>query len=192
MSKELQGLRVAILVTDGFEQVEMTKPREALNLAGAETHLISPKSGEVQGMNHDKPGDKFAVDKTLDSVNGVDYDALLQPGGVANPDRLRMIPKAVQFVRDFHDQNKPMAVICHGPWMLVEAGVVDGRTLTSWPSLKTDIRNAGGTWVDREVVVDRNLVTSRKPDDLPAFNREMIKAFQASVPEQAGAGRRHR
>lgn len=192
MSKELQGLRVAILVTDGFEQVEMTKPREALNLAGAETHLISPKSGEVQGMNHDKPGDKFAVDKTLDSVNAVDYDALLQPGGVANPDRLRMIPKAVQFVRDFHDQNKPMAVICHGPWMLVEAGVVDGRTLTSWPSLKTDIRNAGGTWVDREVVVDRNLVTSRKPDDLPAFNREMIKAFQASVPEQAGAGRRHR
>lgn len=192
MSKELQGLRVAILVTDGFEQVEMTKPREALNLAGAETHLISPKSGEVQGMNHDKPGDKFAVDKTLDSVNAVDYDALLQPGGVANPDRLRMIPKAVQFVRDFHDQNKPMAVICHGPWMLVEAGVVDGRTLTSWPSLKTDIRNAGGTWVDREVVVDRNLVTSRKPDDLPAFNREMIKAFQASIPEQAGAGRRHR
>jgi protease I len=191
MSKELQGLRVAILVTDGFEQVEMTKPREALNLAGAETHLISPKSGEVQGMNHDKPGDKFAIDKTLDSVNAADYDALLQPGGVANPDRLRMVPKAVQFVRDFHDQNKPMAVICHGPWMLVEAGIVDGRTVTSWPSLKTDIRNAGGTWVDREVVVDRNLITSRKPDDLPAFNREMIKAFQASVPEQAGAGRRH-
>jgi protease I len=192
MSKELQGLRVAILVTDGFEQVEMTEPREALQQAGAETHLISPKSGEVQGMNHDRPGDKFAVDKTLDSVSAKDYDALVQPGGVANPDRLRMIPKAVQFVKDFHEQNKPMAAICHGPWMLVEAEIVDGKTLTSWPSLKTDIRNAGGNWVDREVVVDGNLVTSRKPDDLPAFNREMIKLFQAFVPEHAGAGRKNR
>ena len=192
MSNELQGLRVAILVTDGFEQVEMTEPREALQQAGAETHLIAPKSGEVQGMNHSDKGDKFAVDKTLDSVNASDYDALLQPGGVANPDRLRMIPKAVQFVKDFYQQNKPMAVICHGPWMLVEAGIVDGRTLTSWPSLKTDIRNAGGNWVDREVVIDGNLVTSRKPDDLPAFNREMIQMFQASVPENAGADRRVR
>jgi protease I len=192
MSKELQGLRVAILVTDGFEQVEMTKPREALQQAGAQTHLISPKAGEVQGMNHDKPGDKFAVDKTLDSVSAKDYDALLQPGGVANPDRLRVIPKAVQFVRDFHEQNKPMAVICHGPWMLVEADVVGGKTLTSWPSLRADIRNAGGNWVDREVVTDGNIVTSRKPDDLPAFNREMIKVFQASVPEHSGAGRKHR
>jgi len=192
MSKELQGLRVAILVTDGFEQVEMTKPREALQQAGAETHLISPKTGDVQGMNHDKPGDKFAVDKTLDSVSAKDYDALLQPGGVANPDRLRMIPKAVQFVRDFHEQNKPIAVICHGPWMLVEADVVEGKTLTSWPSLRADIRNAGGNWVDREVVTDGKIVTSRKPDDLPAFNREMIKVFQASVPEHAGAGRKHR
>jgi protease I len=190
MSNELRGLRVAILVTDGFEQVEMTKPREALQQAGAETHLISPSSGEVQGMNHDKPGDKFAVDKTLSSVNANDYDALLQPGGVANPDRLRMIPAAVQFVKDFHEQNKPMAVICHGPWMLVEAGIVDGKTVTSWPSLQTDIRNAGGNWVDREVVVDGNLVTSRKPDDIPAFNREMIKAFQTSVPEHAAEGRR--
>jgi protease I len=192
MSKELQGLRVAILVTDGFEQVEMTKPREALQQAGAETHIISPKSGEVQGMNHDKPGDKFAVDKTLDSVSAKDYDALLQPGGVANPDRLRMLPKAVAFFREFHEQNKPMAVICHGPWMLVEADIVGGKTLTSWPSLQTDIRNAGGNWVDREVVVDGNLVTSRKPDDLPAFKREMIKLFQASVPEHAGAGRKNR
>jgi len=192
MSKELQGLRVAILVTDGFEQVEMTAPREALQKAGAETHLISPKSGEVQGMNHDKPGDKFAVDKTLDSVSAKDYDALLQPGGVANPDRLRMIPKAVAFVRDFSEQNKPMAAICHGPWLLVEADIVAGKTLTSWPSLKTDIRNAGGNWVDREVVTDGNLVTSRKPDDLPAFNREMLKLFQASVPEHAGAGRKTR
>jgi protease I len=194
MSNELQGLRVAILVTDGFEQVEMTKPREALQQAGAEAHLISPKSGEVQGMNHDKPGDKFAVDKTLDSVSAKNYDAYVQPGGVANPDRLRMIPKAVQFVKDFHEQNKPMAVICHGPWMLVEAGVIDGKNLTSWPSLKTDIRNAGGNWMDQEVVVDGNLVTSRKPDDLPAFNREMIKLFSHSVSEAepAGAARKHR
>lgn len=192
MSKELQGLRVAILVTDGFEQVEMTKPREALQQAGAQTHLISPKAGEVQGMNHDKPGDKFAVDKTLDSVTAKDYDALLQPGGVANPDRLRTIPQAVQFVRDFHEQNKPIAVICHGPWMLVEADVVDGKTLTSWPSLRADIRNAGGNWVDREVVTDGNIVTSRKPDDLPAFNREMIKVFQASVPEHTDAVGKHR
>jgi protease I len=194
MSKELQGLRVAILVTDGFEQVEMTQPREALHQAGAETHLISPKTGEVQGMNHDKPGDKFAVDKSLESVTASDYDALLQPGGVANPDRLRMIPKAVQFVKDLHEQNKPMAVICHGPWMLVEADLVEGRTLTSWPSLKTDIRNAGGNWVDREVVTDGNLVTSRKPDDLPAFNREMISLFRRAVPEPepAGATRKHR
>lgn len=192
MSKELQGLRVAILITDGFEQVEMTKPREALQQAGAETHIISPKSGEVQGMNHDKPGDKFDVDKTLDSVSAKDYDALLQPGGVANPDRLRMLPKAVAFVREFQEQNKPMAMICHGPWMLVEADIVGGKTLTSWPSLQTDIRNAGGNWVDREVVVDGNLVTSRKPDDLPAFNREMIKVFQAAVPEHAGAGRKNR
>jgi len=192
MSKELQGLRVAILVTDGFEQVEMTAPREALQKAGAETHLISPKPGEVQGMNHDKSGDKFAVDKTLDSVSAKDYDALLQPGGVANPDRLRMIPKAVAFFKDFSEQNKPIAAICHGPWLLVEADVVSGKTLTSWPSLKTDIQNAGGNWVDREVVTDGNLVTSRKPDDLPAFNREMLKLFQASVPEHAGAGRKSR
>lgn len=194
MGTELQGLRVAILVTDGFEQVEMTKPREALQQAGAETHLISPKSGEVQGMNHDQPGDKFPVDKTLDSVSAKDYDALLQPGGVANPDRLRMIPKAVQFVREFHEQNKPIAVICHGPWMLVEADVVKGKTLTSWPSMKADIRNAGGNWVDREVVTDGNIVTSRKPDDIAAFNREMISLFRREVskPEHAGAGRGQR
>jgi protease I len=194
MTKELQGLRVAILVTDGFEQAEMTKPREALQQAGAETHLISPKSGEVQGMNHDEKGDKFAVDKTLDSVSASDYDALLQPGGLANPDRLRMIPKAVQFVKELHDRNKPLAVICHGPWMLVEADIINGKTLTSWPSLKTDIRNAGGNWIDQEVVTDGNLVTSRKRDDIPAFNREMIKLFSQSVAEAepAGAGRKHR
>jgi protease I len=188
MGTELQGKRVAILVTDGFEQVEMTKPREALQQAGAETHLIAPHGGQVQGWNHDDKGDFFPVDKTLDSVNAKDYDALLQPGGVANPDRLRMIPKAVQFVRDFNEQNKPIAVICHGPWMLVEADVVKGRTLTSWPSMKADIRNAGGNWVDREVVVDGNIVTSRKPDDIPTFNREMINLFRRPVPESEPIG----
>lgn len=192
MGTELQGLRVAILVTDGFEQVEMTKPREALKNAGAETHLIAPHSGEVQGMNHDEKGDKFPVDRTLDSADPADYDALLQPGGVANPDRLRMIPKAVQFVKAFCEHSKPMAVICHGPWMLVEAGVVKGRTLTSWPSLQTDIRNAGGNWVDREVVVDRNIVTSRKPDDLPAFNREMINVFRKMAGELTHSGSGHK
>jgi protease I len=194
MSKELQGLRVAILVTDGFEQVEMTKPREALQKAGAETHLIAPRSGQVQGWNHDEKGDKFPVDKTLDSVEATDYDAYMQPGGVASPDRLRMIPRAVQFVKDFSDQNKPIAAICHGPWMLVEAGLVEGKTLTSWPSLKSDIRNAGGRWVDRDVVTDGNIVTSRKPDDIPAFNREMIVLFSRAVsePEHAGASRKQR
>jgi protease I len=192
MGTELQGCRVAILVTDGFEQVEMTGPREALQQAGAETHLVAPHPGEVQGWNHDEKGDKFPVDRTLDSVSVEDYDALLQPGGVANPDRLRMIPTAVQFVKDFHEQNKPIAVICHGPWMLVEADVVKGKTLTSWPSMKADIRNAGGNWVDREVVTDGNIVTSRKPGDIPAFNREMINLFRRSVsePQHAGAGRR--
>jgi protease I len=192
MGTELQGRRIAILVTDGFEQVEMTKPREALQQAGAETHLIAPHSGQVQGWNHDEKGDKFTVDKTLDSVSVKDYDALLQPGGVASPDRLRMIPKAVQFVKDFHEQHKPMALICHGPWMLVEADIVRGKTITSWPSLKTDIRNAGGKWVDKEVVADGNIITSRKPDDIPAFNREMLKMF-STAPELAhtGSSRKH-
>ena len=190
MGTELQGRRIAILVTDGFEQVEMTKPREALQQAGAETHLIGPHHGQVQGWNHDEKGDKFTVDKALDSVSAKDYDALLQPGGVASPDRLRMIPKAVQLVKDFHEQHKPMAVICHGPWMLVEAGIVRGRTLTSWPSLKTDIRNAGGKWVDQEVVTDGNMVTSRKPDDIPAFIREMLNMFRMA-PELAHSSRKH-
>jgi protease I len=192
MGSELQGRRIAILVTDGFEQVEMTKPREALQQAGAETHLIAPHHGQVQGWNHDEKGDKFTVDKTIDSVSAKDYDALLQPGGVASPDRLRMIPKAVQFVKDFNEQHKPMALICHGPWMLVEADIVRGKTITSWPSLKTDIRNAGGKWVDQEVVADGNIVTSRKPDDIPAFNREMLNVFRMA-PELAhtGSGRKH-
>jgi protease I len=177
MSQQLTGKRVAILVTDGFEQIEMTAPRKALDDAGAVTTLISPKSGQVQGWNHQDKGDLFPVDQDLQSANANDYDALLLPGGVANPDQLRMIPKAVQFAKSFFIAHKPVAAICHGPWLLAEAGVVRGHSMTSWPSLKTDLTNAGAKWQDAEVVVDRGLVTSRKPDDLPAFNRKMIEEF---------------
>jgi protease I len=180
MANELRGFNVAILVTDGFEQVEMTAPKEALEAAGAKTCLIAPKDGEVQAWKHQEKGDKFRVEATLDSVDSQDFDALLLPGGVANPDQLRTIPQAVSFVKDFFKADKPIAAICHGPWLLVEAGVVKGRLLTSWPSLKTDINNAGGRWVDSEVVTDANLVTSRKPDDIPAFNRQMIEQFRAA------------
>jgi protease I len=177
MDTKLNGKRVAMLVADGFEQVEMTEPRKALEQAGAQTFLISPAQGQVKGWQHTDWGDRFPVDVPLDSADANGYDALLLPGGVMNPDRLRMIPKAVQFVRAFVEAGKPVAAICHGPWTLVEADVVRGRTLTSWPSLQTDIRNAGGEWVDREVVTDNGLVTSRKPDDLPAFNQKMIEEF---------------
>jgi protease I len=177
MSQELTGKRVAILVTDGFEQVEMTAPRKALDDAGAVTTLISPKSGQVQGWNHEDKGDRFPVDQDLQSANANDYDALLLPGGVANPDQLRMIPKAVEFTKSFFLAHKPVAAICHGPWLLAEAGVLRGHTLTSWPSLKTDLTNAGAKWKDAAVVVDRGLVTSRKPDDIPAFNQKMIEEF---------------
>lgn len=178
MSDELKNKRCAILATDGFEQIEMTSPREALAKVGAQTALISPTSGEIQGMNHDERGDKFSVDVALDDADPNDYDALVLPGGVANPDSLRMNPKAVAFVRAFADAGKPIAAICHGPWTLIEAGVADGRRMTSWPSLETDLRNAGADWVDEQVVVDRGVVTSRKPDDLEAFNRKMIEEFQ--------------
>jgi protease I len=188
MGSELNGRRVAILVTDGFEQVEMTRPREALQQAGATTELISPEGKEVQGMNHSDKGDKFRPEKPLASARAADYDALLLPGGVANPDRLRMLPEAVHFVEQFFRSEKPVAAICHGPWLLVEAGAVKGRTVTSWPSLKTDIKNAGGNWVDREVVVDRGLVTSRKPDDITAFNRKMIEEFAEGVHAGTRAG----
>jgi protease I len=174
----LNGKKVAILVADGFEQVEMTEPRKALEEAGAQTQIVSPAQGEVQGWKHYDKADKFNVDVPLDQANPDDYDALLLPGGVANPDQLRTKPKAVQFVKSFMDSGKPVAVICHGPWTLVEAGVVRGRTITSWPSLKTDLVNAGANWVDQEVVVDKGLVSSRKPDDLPAFNRKMIEEFR--------------
>jgi protease I len=181
MTTDLSGRRIAILVADGFEQVEMTEPRQALEQAGALTDLVSPQRKEVQGWNHQEKGNKFPVDVSLESARSEDYDGLLLPGGVANPDQLRTLSQAVKFVQGFFKEKKPVAAICHGPWLLVEADAVEGRTLTSWPSLKTDIRNAGGLWVDREVVDDRGLVTSRKPDDIPAFNRKMIEEFRQSA-----------
>lgn len=185
MQNKLAGKRIAILVADGFEQVEMTEPRKALEDAGAKIDLISPAREKVQAAKHHDKGDKFPVDVPLNGARPGDYDALLLPGGVANPDQLRTIPEAVKFVRSFFDQHKPVAAICHGPWMLVEANAVQGRTVTSWPSLQTDLRNAGATWVDREVVEDDGLVTSRKPDDLPAFNDAMIKLF-SKAPDREG------
>jgi len=174
---DLSNKKIAILVADGFEQVEMTKPREALDEAGAETMIVSPVDGEVEGWNHYDKGDKFTVDVPLAEANSNDFNALLLPGGVANPDQLRMKPEAVQFVREFFDANKPVAVICHGPWTLIDAGVVKGRRMTSWPSVKTDLINAGADWADEECVVDNGLVSSRKPDDLPAFCKKMVEEF---------------
>src|SRR5947209_3179873 len=177
MKKELEGKKVAILVADGFEQVELTGPKEALEKAGASTQIVSPVEEEVQGWNHYDAGDMFPVDVPLKEANAQIYDALLLPGGVANPDQLRMVPEAVEFIKAFFEAGKPVAAICHGPWTLIEADVVRGRTITSWPSLRTDLRNAGAEWVDEEVVTDNGLVTSRKPDDIPAFNRKMIEEF---------------
>jgi protease I len=173
----LRGLKVAILVTDGFEQVELVEPRKALDRAGAETRIVSPKGERVRGWNFTDWGDELPVDVPLDRAQPDDFDALLLPGGVINPDALRMQPKAVAFVKAFFDAGKPVASICHGPWTVIEAGAARGRRMTSWPSLTTDLRNAGAEWVDQEVVVDGNLVTSRKPDDIPAFNRGMIELF---------------
>ena len=177
MAGKLDGKRIAFLATDGFEQIELTRPWEDIQAAGAIVELVSLKSGKIQGMHHDEKGDQFKVDKVLDDVFAADYDGLVLPGGVANPDQLRIEPEAVHFVRDFFKQAKPVAAICHGPWMLVEADVLKGRTVTSWPSLRTDITNAGGKWVDREVQVDQGLVTSRKPDDLDAFCKKAIEEF---------------
>ena len=177
MANELKGKRVAIVATDMVEQVELLEPRKALDEAGATTELISIEPGEIQGFNHYDKADKIPVDRTIEEASADDYDALLLPGGVGNPDTLRMDENVVSFVRDFFEQGKPVAAICHGPWLLVEAGVVRDRTLTSWPSIQTDIRNAGGKRVDEEVVVDQGLVTSRKPDDIPAFNAKMIEEF---------------
>jgi protease I len=176
-NENLRGLKVAILVEDGFEQVEMVDTRKALDEAGAETHIVSPRKKEVRSWVFKDWGAAFPVDTHLDEARPDDYDALLLPGGVINPDKLRMQPKAVEFVKAFFDAGKPVASICHGPWMVIEAGAARGRRIASWPSLKTDVRNAGGEWVDEEVVVDGALVTSRKPDDIPAFNREMISQF---------------
>jgi deglycase len=174
---KLDGKKVAALFTDGVEQVELEKPVEAIRDEGAEVDFVSLEEGEVQAFNHLDHGDKIAVDKAVKDVDASDYDALLLPGGVANPDFLRMDEDAVGFVRSFVEQAKPIGVICHGPWTLVEAGVLKGRTITSWPSLKTDIRNAGGNWVDEEVHVDEGLVSSRKPDDIPAFTEKVIEEF---------------
>jgi len=173
----LKGVRVAILVDNGFERVELTEPRKALDDAGAETKIISPQEKEVRAWESKEWGDKYPVEQKLDETQANNFDALLLPGGVMNPDHLRMNPQAVSFVKAFVDSGKPIAAICHGPWTLIEAGAVKGRKITSWPSLKTDLKNAGAEWTDQEVIVDRNLVSSRKPGDIPAFNREMIKLF---------------
>ena len=177
MADVLKQKRVAILAADMFERVELEEPRKALEDAGAECEIVSIHDGEIRGFDHFDPANTVKVDRTVEDASPDDYDALLVPGGVGNPDQLRGDENAVAFVRAFHEAGKPMAVICHGPWVLVEAGVVRGKRLTSWPTLETDIRNAGGEWVDAEVVVDGNIVTSRKPDDIPAFNREMLRIF---------------
>jgi protease I len=174
---ELSGLKVAILVTEGFEQVEMTEPRKALDDVGAITSIVSPKEGRVRAWKFTEWGDEHPVDIELGHAQPQDFDALLLPGGVINPDKLRMQPEAVAFVEAFFDADKPVATICHGPWTIIEAGAARGRRIASWPSLRTDLRNAGAEWVDQEAVVDGNLVSSRKPDDMPVFNREMIDLF---------------
>ncbi|HEX4037200.1 MAG TPA: type 1 glutamine amidotransferase domain-containing protein [Acidobacteriaceae bacterium] len=176
MAKSLEGKKIAILATDGFEQVELTEPKKALEEAGAAAEVIAPKSGTIRGWKTKDWGDTVKVDRTLDQAKAQDYDALVLPGGVMNPDHLRMEPKAVQFVKDFVATGRPVAAICHGPWTLVEAGVVKGKTFTSWPSVKTDLKNAGANWVDREVAADGQFISSRKPDDIPAFSKAVIEA----------------
>jgi protease I len=180
MAGSLQGLRVAILATDGFEQSELIEPRKALADAGADAQVISPKEGKIRGWTHKDWGQEVEVDHALDAVDPGAYDALVLPGGVMNPDSLRMQPQAIAFVKSFFDAGKPVGAICHGPWTIVESGAAKGYRMTSWPSLQTDIRNCGAEWVDEEVVVDDNLVTSRKPGDLPAFNREIIELIARS------------
>lgn len=187
---QLQGMKVAILADNGFEQVELMNPRQALDEAGAETKVVSPQTGQIRGWNFKEWGESVPVDVPLEQARADEFDALLLPGGVMNPDRLRVNPQAVQFVKSFFDAGKPVAVICHGPWTIIEAGQARGRRIASWPSIKTDLRNAGAEWVDKEVVVDRNLVSSRKPEDIPAFNREMIKLFGEAQTRGAGKSAR--
>src|ERR1700739_791811 len=184
MNRNLQGKKIAILVADGFEQVELLEPRKALDEAGATTQVVSPASKKVKGWNTKEWGNEVPVDVSLDSANPENFDALLLPGGVMNPAHLRMMPKAVEFVKKFVDSGKPVAAICHGPWTLIEAGAVRGRTMTSWPSLKSDLKNAGANWVDKGVVYNDGLVTGRKPDNIPAFNREVIRLFAEGTSGQ--------
>ena len=187
MADDLKGKKIAFLATDMVEQVELTDPWKALENAGAELELVSLKDGEIQGFDHYDKADRFKVDRTVEEANASDNDGLVLPGGVGNPDTLRQDENAVRFVRDFFEQGKPVGAICHAPWTLVEAGVVRGRRLTSFPSLQTDIRNAGGNWVDEEVVVDSGLVTSRKPDDLPAFDKKLIEEFAEGRHQEQSA-----
>ena len=177
MTTSLAGKTIAVVATDGFEQIELTQPLEALKAAGAKVEIIAPESGEIQGFNHHDKGDLVAVDRSIKNANPAEYDGLLLPGGVISPDALRINPDAIAFIRAFVDAGKPIAAICHGPWTLINAGGVEGKRVTSWPSLRIDLENAGATWVDETVVVDDGLVTSRKPDDLPAFCSKMIEEF---------------
>ena len=184
MPNQLKGRKVAFLATDGVEQVELTAPWNAVRQAGGEAILVSDHSGEIQGVKHDVKGEKFRVDVEVGGVSARDFDALVLPGGVANPDKLRTNDDAVRFVRTFMELDKPVAAICHGPWLLVEADAVRGRTITSWPSLETDIRNAGGAWVDKQVELDQKLLTSRKPDDLPAFCAKLVELLSTAIEER--------
>ena len=184
MSDRLQGKKIAFLTAnEGVEQVELTEPLKAVREAGAETELLAPEAGQVQAFNHLDKGDTFDADRAVGDADAGEYDGLVLPGGVANPDQLRTKPEALEFVRSFFEAGKPVGVICHGPWTLIDAGVAEGRTLTSWPSLETDLRNAGANWVDEEVHVDQGLVTSRKPDDLEAFNAKIVEEFAEGVHE---------
>jgi protease I len=185
MSDKLAGKKVALLVANGFEQVELTEPKKALEKSGAKTSIVSPESGKVKGWKLTDWGDELPVDVALEDAKADDFDALLLPGGVMNPDKLRRNEWALQFVRAFFESGKPIAAICHGPWTLIDAGVVKGRTLTSYPSIQTDLENAGAKWVDKEVVVDNGLVTSRSPDDLPAFNEKIVEEFAEGVHARA-------
>jgi protease I len=187
MASNLNGKKIAILAADGFEQAELLEPRKALDGAGATTVVISPKSGEIKGWKLKDWGDSVKVDKTLDDSNPNDYDALVLPGGVINPDHLRMDPRAVNFIRQFISTGKPVAAICHGPWTLIEADAVRGKKVTSWPSLKTDLKNAGASWVDQEVVQDGQFIFSRKPDDIPAFSKAIIESVSQGAGKRAAA-----